>query len=163
VVRVLLSKKANPDHYKHDSGAWPVRHLAALESMLESILVRIDTRVANALAHTRSLAHLNNCTCILARAHSHVHLHVLLSAHVLPCDTSLRASKCSPLWVAAENGHTDVVNCLIEAGASVDQSDFQGVTPLYIASQGGQIDAVAALLHGPCLRPLLHSLSCASS
>ncbi len=49
--------------------------------------------------------------------------------------------------LAAENGHTDVVDVLIKAGALVDQPDPEkGFTPLMKASRSGQMCTVQYLL-----------------
>jgi ankyrin repeat domain-containing protein 17 len=53
----------------------------------------------------------------------------------------------SALTLAAENGHTDVVDVLIKSGAEVDQADPEkGFTPLMKASRAGQSCTVQYLL-----------------
>jgi ankyrin repeat protein len=51
----------------------------------------------------------------------------------------------TPLCQAAENGHTPVVNLLLEAGAEFEVKDKSGRTPLSIAAEKGQ-DAVISVL-----------------
>jgi hypothetical protein len=51
----------------------------------------------------------------------------------------------SPLHVAATEGHKDVVELLVRAGADVDAANQWGVTPLYLAAAGG-FKEIAALL-----------------
>lgn len=51
----------------------------------------------------------------------------------------------TPLFAASSNGHVDVVNLLIEAGASVNRAKHKGTTPLWIASQEGY-DSIVKLL-----------------
>lgn len=54
---------------------------------------------------------------------------------------------CTGLWLAAEQGHTDVVRLLCEHGANVHQLKQPGdVTPLYIAAQNGHTAVVRLLL-----------------
>ncbi len=52
-----------------------------------------------------------------------------------------------PLWIAAYNGHIDVVRWLLEIGAmDVNRADDNGATPLYIASQKDHPAVVSALI-----------------
>ena len=48
--------------------------------------------------------------------------------------------------IAAQNGHLDVVRHLVEAGADKDKADNQGTTPLYVAAQNGHLDVVHHLV-----------------
>ncbi|WP_133137514.1 ankyrin repeat domain-containing protein [Legionella rowbothamii] len=50
-----------------------------------------------------------------------------------------------PLYIAAQKGHTDAVNELLEAGAAIEVT-FMGFTPLYIACQNGRTLTVQLLL-----------------
>ncbi len=52
----------------------------------------------------------------------------------------------TPLYIAAQQGHLDVVLALLEKGAEVNQARKGGATPLFIAAQKGRIDVVLALL-----------------
>jgi len=52
----------------------------------------------------------------------------------------------TPLYIAAQKGHLDVVKTLIEHGARVDAATTDGATPLYIACQNGQIEVVKYLI-----------------
>ena len=54
-------------------------------------------------------------------------------------------SGATPLWVAAENGHLDVVRHLVEGGADKDQAKISGATPLHIAAENGHLDVVRYL------------------
>src|SRR5579872_677671 len=47
---------------------------------------------------------------------------------------------------AAESGHTDVVQWLLQCGAAVDAVDRYGTTALMLAANGGHAESVAALL-----------------
>jgi hypothetical protein len=53
---------------------------------------------------------------------------------------------CYPLFIAASNGHLEVVHALLEAKAKVDQADNDGWTPLFMAAQKGHLEVVRALL-----------------
>eukprot|EP01047_Picozoa_sp_COSAG01_P072752 COSAG01_NODE_11655_length_1886_cov_4.837717_1_plen_463_part_00 len=52
------------------------------------------------------------------------------------------------LCSSAQYGHVEVIRALVEAGATVDQPNKTGSTPLFMASQQGHVAAVAALLGG---------------
>ena len=55
----------------------------------------------------------------------------------------------TPLLIASEQGHGDVVRQLLEGGAAINQSKEDGATPLYAASEDGHRDVVDILLkHG---------------
>ena len=51
----------------------------------------------------------------------------------------------TPLYAAAQNGHTHIVMELIKAGADVNRACSVGFTPLYVAAQSGH-DGIVALL-----------------
>ena len=52
----------------------------------------------------------------------------------------------SPLHVACQNGHLEVVRSLLSAGALVDLTSADGTSPLWAASHGGHVGVVRALL-----------------
>ena len=52
----------------------------------------------------------------------------------------------SPLFVACENGHSEMVSVLLCHGADVHQSSHVGFFPLFMASQNGHVDIVEVLL-----------------
>ena len=60
----------------------------------------------------------------------------------------------TPLFIASEKGHLEVVNALLSRGAAVDSvlmvsasaPHFVGSTPLYVASHFGHAGVVRALL-----------------
>eukprot|EP01084_Bolivina_argentea_P309905 536096_1 len=54
----------------------------------------------------------------------------------------------SPLNMAAEEGHLEVVRVLLShSDTDIDYQDLEGVTPLYIACQQNDIEIVKLLLH----------------
>ena len=52
----------------------------------------------------------------------------------------------TPVYFAAQEGHTHVVMELIKAGADVNQASSLGFTPLYVAAQQGHEGIVAVLI-----------------
>lgn len=60
--------------------------------------------------------------------------------------TAANNSGRTPLIVAAEQGHVDVVKLLLENGADDMATDCHGWTPLHLASQNGHFGAVKLLV-----------------
>lgn len=59
----------------------------------------------------------------------------------------------TPLHYAAFEGHQEVCEALLEAGARVDETDNEGKGALTLAAQGGHTALVSTLLgkhHAPC-------------
>ena len=52
----------------------------------------------------------------------------------------------TPLMMAAEYGHLDVVKLLIDNGANINKTDVRGRTPLMMAASYGHLDVVKLLL-----------------
>jgi len=53
----------------------------------------------------------------------------------------------TPLYMASQNGHSEVVSMLLaKEGVDVNQADNGGFTPLYIASENGHAEVVSMLL-----------------
>jgi hypothetical protein len=55
----------------------------------------------------------------------------------------------TPETMAARHGHTDVLTTLLDAGFDIDTTEQDGSTPLFLASQGGHMQCVRALLGHP--------------
>ncbi len=53
----------------------------------------------------------------------------------------------TPLFVAASQGHTQVVEYLLEIGVDPDQRTEEGATPLIIAAKNGHLDIVKLLIN----------------
>ena len=78
----------------------------------------------------------------MAAAFGYVELVALLAASAADLDTVVTDTGTSPLWFAAQEGHVDVVQVLLDASADPDNANDVGCTPLYIASEKGQKEVV---------------------
>lgn len=54
-------------------------------------------------------------------------------------------SGCTPLHLAAEGGHGDVVQVLLQAGASASEENADGYTPIHLAAVHGHVSVLQAL------------------
>jgi len=79
----------------------------------------------------------NGCTEVVA---------LLLAVKGVEVNKPTTNKAVSPLSIAAEGGHVDVVKRLIEAGADVNQADQEGLTPLSIAAAKGRWNILELLL-----------------
>ncbi|MEE9443504.1 MAG: ankyrin repeat domain-containing protein [candidate division Zixibacteria bacterium] len=52
----------------------------------------------------------------------------------------------TPLHFAASEGHTEVIEYMIEKGADVDTKSYFGITPLHVAAQNGQQKVIELLI-----------------
>ena len=53
----------------------------------------------------------------------------------------------TPLYVASQYGHTEIVSELLERGALVNKTNNDGMTPLHIASQNNHQEVVLELIN----------------
>lgn len=56
----------------------------------------------------------------------------------------------TPMHIAAQLGHTPMVQFLVDVGADSDMTDAQGNSPLHYASAYGHIDTLKVLLESGC-------------
>ena len=73
---------------------------------------------------------------------------MLLSSSMLDINFADDIHKTTPLIRAAENGHEDVVSCLINNGADPNVADAHGGNPLHMSAQNGHKSVVKLLLDG---------------
>lgn len=50
------------------------------------------------------------------------------------------------VYMAAVNGHVDVLHTLVEYGADVNIARDTGATPVYIAAERGHLDALRVII-----------------
>ncbi|PHT41066.1 hypothetical protein CQW23_19920 [Capsicum baccatum] len=136
VVKLLLSKGVNVD-FQSDAGT-PLMWAAGLghEDVVEVLL----EHGANLHAQTDD----DNCPLISA-----------VAANSLPCvellvkagaNVNVKAGDATPLLIAAHNGSTEIINCLLQAGADPNAEDEDGNKPIQLAATSGSRAAVEALL-----------------
>jgi len=59
------------------------------------------------------------------------------------------ADGCTPVYVAAMNGHVELTGCLLDFRADTDQASVEyGAAPLFVAAEKGHVDVVELLLQG---------------
>ena len=55
----------------------------------------------------------------------------------MPMPNLLADGGATPLYMAAQKGHSDTVSILLQANANPNIQSDEGVTPLYVAAQNG--------------------------
>ncbi|CAL4104166.1 unnamed protein product [Meganyctiphanes norvegica] len=81
-----------------------------------------------------------------ARTNSLEALKVLLQACINP-EIPDKKGCATPIYIASQNNHLDILRVLIQAGADVNTARKDGWTPLIIACDRGHTEAVQALLN----------------
>ena len=57
-------------------------------------------------------------------------------------ESNAQVNECTPLHVAAGRGNTRIVKCLMKNGALIDEENENGETPLYFAFKNGKQDVI---------------------
>ena len=134
---------------------WATKHdnVPAVRACLESGMdvnkvLNVEKRTALHLA-----AHLGNAVLVKALIEAGADVNKLASPQFFLNDASGKRRKrtdllrnVTPVFDAADKGHTHVVMELIKAGADVNQACSVGFTPLYVAAQSGHDGIVAVLI-----------------
>eukprot|EP00040_Diaphanoeca_grandis_P020460 m.108833 g.108833 ORF g.108833 m.108833 type:complete len:485 (-) comp27908_c0_seq1:459-1913(-) len=142
-----VSKKAASNPEKDDISQEPLLfQLVAMNNIhaVETLLWEIGSS-ANTIVATKSCRH----DLLLHRAvrcgwvdMTH---HLISSMGQANIDAPKRDGA-TPLFIAAQEGHCELVRLLIGRGADLDLSDEDGISPLYIASYQGHLEVVDILL-----------------
>eukprot|EP00009_Paramoeba_aestuarina_P006284 CAMPEP_0201524682 /NCGR_PEP_ID=MMETSP0161_2-20130828/24317_1 /ASSEMBLY_ACC=CAM_ASM_000251 /TAXON_ID=180227 /ORGANISM="Neoparamoeba aestuarina, Strain SoJaBio B1-5/56/2" /LENGTH=436 /DNA_ID=CAMNT_0047924199 /DNA_START=262 /DNA_END=1569 /DNA_ORIENTATION=- len=116
--------------------------ISAREGNVENVKTILE--LFPAYLHCRDVKKRTVLHCAVQRNHLGV-AEVVLAAGIDPNLLALER-KVSPLYLAAQNGFTEMVELLLHYGAEVDLRNINGVTPLLKAAQKGHIDIVVLLL-----------------
>ncbi|MBN2356421.1 ankyrin repeat domain-containing protein [candidate division KSB1 bacterium] len=131
-AKILKEKGAQIDK-RNDKGILPL-HIAASQGSSQIIDILLDPGSESAIAdHERILGQMRHYGPRRDR----------YSPDLLTPDGS------TPLWIAASQGHYEVVVNLLKRGASIEaleRRSYGGVTPLWIASQNGKTKIVKELV-----------------
>jgi hypothetical protein len=143
VVRRLVEAGADV-HVIDPEGGFSMTDLACMKNDLEMVQIL--------LARGAPVDHLDNMgrtTLHLAAQNGNPAMVRLLINHKADVNVRSRIRPETPLTLAAQGGHTDVVERLLAAGADPDAVDHFGRTALIYAENAGRKDIVAMLrAHG---------------
>ncbi|DAZ98526.1 TPA: hypothetical protein N0F65_007025 [Lagenidium giganteum] len=173
--RLSSSRRAQPEFKGDPSEGWTPLHRAAAEGRLDLLQVfaqhgvALDMRATGtdetALHVAAATGHVAVVEWLLSmgadaeardfRAYTAL-LHAVEHAHVAVVETLLKHRVNTNAWrsvdqatclhLAAQCGHSQLINVLVDAGVEVDLQNLQGATPLHFAARAGQLDAALALL-----------------
>jgi ankyrin repeat protein len=137
-VKALL--KDNPELFfsKNSDGCTPL-HLAAQKGHKD---------IVEFLLANKADINANNCIGKLSLHFSDTSIADLIEALAYSdgVNNSNTSSNYTPVHLAAQEGHKDVVEVLLNNKSQVDPKAFSGITPLYLAVRENHSDVVALLL-----------------
>ncbi|KAK1647810.1 hypothetical protein QYE76_065615 [Lolium multiflorum] len=135
MVELLLSKGANPNSLNHGGTAL---HLAAIHGQDDIMKVLLDHHADHKLA----LSGTDHTALVLATVSCSLKCVKLLLEAGADVDG---IGKDTPLMIAAIDGSTDILKCLVLAGADANVTDTYGRTPLEIVARSGRREHVEIL------------------
>nr|XP_051180267.1 uncharacterized protein LOC127294477 isoform X2 [Lolium perenne] len=135
MVELLLSKGANPNSLNHGGTAL---HLAAIHGQHDIMKVLLDHHADHKLA----LSGTDHTALVLATISCSLKCVKLLLEAGADVDG---IGKDTPLMIAAIDGSTDILKCLVLAGADANVTDTYGRTPLEIVARSGRRENVEIL------------------
>ncbi|KAM0914473.1 hypothetical protein ACQ4PT_011477 [Festuca glaucescens] len=135
MVELLLSKGANPNSLNHGGTAL---HLAAIHGQDDIMKVLLDHHADHKLA----LSGTDHTALVLATISCSLKCVKLLLEAGADVDG---IGKDTPLMIAAIDGSTDILKCLVLAGADANVTDTYGRTPLEIVAHSGRREHVEIL------------------
>jgi ankyrin repeat protein/GTPase SAR1 family protein len=124
-------------------------NLAKLNEILERANVLSDVSLCAHFINKRNRRE-NGMTCLHLAVSSAVSLKRLIE---LGADVNIQDERigATPLYVAAEGGFSDSVQCLVDfGGANLAAKTKGGVAPIHIAAENGRVDAVRLLMSYGC-------------
>ena len=172
-VRTLLELGANVDLPRHETGITPLmasvhgaqaaivgilcEHGAQVDLLDQQGFTALGLAVASQhtaiveilLSHQAnpSLHGATNKTPLAQACHQgDRHLVAMLLGAGAPADPPSRHGQDSALIEAADAGHVDIVELLLDNNAKIDQRDFNANTPLMLAASMGHLNVVRSLL-----------------
>ncbi|KAJ0393310.1 hypothetical protein P43SY_009978 [Pythium insidiosum] len=140
-----------PKQPRFDADGWELVSTDALEAVLEQ-LARGPAEAAAQTANLRIRSEFSDNTLL----HAAVHLDNAIQVLTVLLDAGLpisvtRYGRRTPLLEAMYGGRIDVCLFLLERGATYDDTDSEGITPMWIAVSKSQPDMVKWLLDEPRL------------
>ncbi|MQL78698.1 hypothetical protein Taro_011133 [Colocasia esculenta] len=134
-LKVLLEHGANPNARTEDDITPLLSSVAAGSLPCLKLLIEVNLNLADSAAEFPELF-----VGILG-------LEVFGISGVLSgANVNISAGGATPLHIAADNGNTDLINCLLEAGADPNAEDEDGLKPIQTAALRSNREAVKIFL-----------------
>jgi len=148
VCKLLLELGANIDA-TDDQGQKPI-HAAAMNNFAEVVQLFLQRQASLVMACTKDG---NTCAHIAAMQGSVRVIEELMKFDRQGVITARnKLTEATPLQLAAEGGHAEVVKALIRAGASCADENRAGFTAVHLAAQHGHIQVLEVMRTSQSLR-----------
>ena len=155
IVDLLLQKGSDP--FARDAeGLLPI-HWATLEGHLESVKLLLSSQdhlsvannfgpKGNPLINALSTDHVTPLLLAAEKGYIAIVRYLLGESHAL-VDIKTQQMGFQGIYRAAQNGHQDILEMLLDHGADPNAATSNGETPLWIAAQNGHTHIVNLLIH----------------